>query len=383
MTNQEYITEILRCKSDMKNSIVEKGSSVGEFLPDYSPAILNISTGGAEIVSGTKFGFSTWSSVPEEYESYINGLTNENLAGLFYECDLLTSINMPNYVGGSIYQPPFSILSSAFYGCDKLSSINLPNMSSMYNLDSCFRACTSLTSLELPNLTFVGYARHLLEGSYRLINISLPKLEKGTSLESAFQYCTSLSSIDLPMLTYLDSLYSTFSGCSKLENVNLPKLEYVESMGRCFMNCSIIQELELPNLTRVNGNMSDCFSNCTTITSVSLPILESVGSMSTCFRNCNSLKSIYIPNLTTVSNLSNCFNGCSSLEDLEMGAFALSGGAYWGLSYCTRLTHQSLVNVISALSPVTKQTLTLGTTNLAKLNESEISVATSKGWTLN
>ena len=57
------------------------------------------------------------------------------------------------------------------------------------------------------------------------------------------------------------------------------------------------------------------------------------------------------------------------------------------LSSCSQLTHDSLMNVINNLYDIaTKgcntQKLQLGSTNLAKLTEDEIQIATAKGWTV-
>ena len=57
------------------------------------------------------------------------------------------------------------------------------------------------------------------------------------------------------------------------------------------------------------------------------------------------------------------------------------------LSECTLLTHDSLMNVINKLydiatSGCNTQSLTLGSTNLAKLTAEEIAIATNKGWTV-
>jgi hypothetical protein len=49
----------------------------------------------------------------------------------------------------------------------------------------------------------------------------------------------------------------------------------------------------------------------------------------------------------------------------------------------TKLDQTSLVDVINNLATVTTtQTLTLGTTLLAKLTEEQIAVATNKGWSV-
>ena len=53
------------------------------------------------------------------------------------------------------------------------------------------------------------------------------------------------------------------------------------------------------------------------------------------------------------------------------------------LSTCNNLTNDSIMVVINGLQTVTStQTLTLGSTNLAKLTEAEKKIATDKGWTL-
>lgn len=50
---------------------------------------------------------------------------------------------------------------------------------------------------------------------------------------------------------------------------------------------------------------------------------------------------------------------------------------------CTKLSHQSLLNIINALPTVTDtKTLTLGAVNKAKLTAEEIAVAEAKGWTV-
>lgn len=56
-------------------------------------------------------------------------------------------------------------------------------------------------------------------------------------------------------------------------------------------------------------------------------------------------------------------------------------------STCSKLTHDSLMNVINKLYDIANagcnaQSLRLGATNLAKLTEEEIAIATNKGWTV-
>lgn len=55
----------------------------------------------------------------------------------------------------------------------------------------------------------------------------------------------------------------------------------------------------------------------------------------------------------------------------------------YNFSHLTNLSHDSLVYLIDNLQATTgTRTLTIGSTNLAKLTEDEIAVGTAKGWTI-
>lgn len=77
------------------------------------------------------------------------------------------------------------------------------------------------------------------------------------------------------------------------------------------------------------------------------------------------------------------FNGCSNLENITFEGVI---GNNISFKDCKNLTHTSLMNIINHLKDfsgtTTTRTLTLGTTNLAKLTDTEKAIATNKGWTL-
>ena len=79
-----------------------------------------------------------------------------------------------------------------------------------------------------------------------------------------------------------------------------------------------------------------------------------------------------------------CFANISQLKDITIEGTIAGTGIV--LSAHTGLTHDSLMSFINALKDysgtATTKTITLGTTNLAKLTDSEKAVATQKGWTL-
>ena len=87
------------------------------------------------------------------------------------------------------------------------------------------------------------------------------------------------------------------------------------------------------------------------------------------------------PVTTTISNAFRYQSKLTNLTFIEGSEIACNG---LDLSYCKNLTHDSLISVINALQTKTSGTwsVTLGSTNLAKLTDAEKAIATQKGWTL-
>ena len=142
-------------------------------------------------------------------------------------------------------------------------------------------------------------------------------------------------------------------------NVMVVDTEGITNLGYCFQNCASLTSLTLPDGFGQNATiMGGCFQNCASLTSLTLPdgFGQNATIMGNCFYNCKALTTI-----TGNPNFKVSFNLLSSTE----------------------LTHDSLMVIINGLQTVTEtQTLTLGSTNLAKLTDAEKKVATDKGWTL-
>lgn len=93
-------------------------------------------------------------------------------------------------------------------------------------------------------------------------------------------------------------------------------------------------------------------------------------------------------NESTAYNYSGMFSSQTTLENIKIGGKITQNG--FNVSTCTKLTHDSLINddgdgIINSLKEYTDgstHTITLGSTNLAKLTDAEKAVATQKGWTL-
>lgn len=81
------------------------------------------------------------------------------------------------------------------------------------------------------------------------------------------------------------------------------------------------------------------------------------------------------------TNKNSMFTGCTNLENITIEGVI---GNNFVISDCTKLTHDSLMSIINHLENKTSGTFTLsiGSTNLAKLSDAEKAIATQKGWTL-
>ena len=149
-------------------------------------------------------------------------------------------------------------------------------------------------------------------------------------------------------------------------------------------------------------NANSMFSSCSS--------LEEVGNLNIPKNTIFNYMFAYDSNLVSVGKINTCssisnsgfFNGCSNLTNLggleNLGqAYLTTQSANYGsytlsLSSCSKLTHESLMNVINNLYDIASigvqpQKLVLGSTNLAKLNATEegqqaIASAQNKGWTV-
>ena len=181
---------------------------------------------------------------------------------------------------------------------------------------------------------------------------------------SAFNKCSLMQEITLPN-TIINSVY-VFYACSSLREVNTPfGLRFLIAQYM-FQNCTSLSSLD------VSGwDMSACTN------------------MSGMFYNCSSLSSLDVSgwDVSACMDMSGMFYNCSSLSSLLGGSqdkpSALRGTKVSLSVNKSPLDKASLLAVINGLADLTgktQQTLTLGSTNKAKLTANEITIATNKNW---
>lgn len=183
------------------------------------------------------------------------------------------------------------------------------------------------------------------------------------------------------------------------------------NLARAFCQFTHLRKIKLPFDTSLITNMYQMFSGDFSLEEVDISAFNtsSVTNMQEMFANCRSLRKLDLKHFNTskVTNFGNMFNGCYNLYDLDFSSLDTSAVAAnanltmfrdcdnltnlkvgkitvnFIFNNCNKLSHDSLMNVINALEPTdTTLTLTIGNTNIAKLTEEELTIATEKGWTV-
>ena len=240
---------------------------------------------------------------------------------------------------------------------------------------------------------------------YELANLDTSNI---TYMHNMFGYCNNLTSLDLTDFNTANvtSMANMFISCSSLTSLNLTSFDTskVTNMDSMFYNNSNLQSLDLSSFdTSKVTNMYSMFNYCSKLRTLDLSNFDtsSVVSMTYMFYSCNSLITIPKLNASKVTNISNFASSCKSLTDF--GGLENLGQAYsittstnnysykLDLSSCTKLTEQSLINVLTNLYDIkTKgcktQQVILGSTNLAKLVSEEgqqaLAQAQQFGWNI-
>lgn len=163
-----------------------------------------------------------------------------------------------------------------------------------------------------------------------------------------------------------------------MPKVDTSKAENVQSM---FSGCVNLIQVPLIDTSNVM-HFDDMFYNCSSLTVVPQFNTSNLYSAQLMFGGCSKLVSVPLMDFGKAEQLRSMLLGCSELTDLK-GFTNLSVSL--DLSSSRKLTADSIMNVINEakdLSETGSATLTLGSTNISKLTEEQIAIASAKGWTL-
>ena len=266
-----------------------------------------------------------------------------------------------------------------FRGAGQMTGCTLP-VNKPFICRKMFENCTSLATVPPMDTSYVSDMYGMFNGCSSLTGIPEMDTSNVITMSLMFRGCYSLATVPEMNTSRVTNMGGMFQQCSSLATVPGMDTSKVTDMGYMFNGCSSLTIIPEMNTSRVT-NMGAMFSECSSLTTIPPMDTTKVTEMYDMFYECNLLTSVPEMDTSNVYNMDTMFQYCASLTDLG-GFVGLKTNL--DLSYCTKLTHDSLMNIINKGVDVTSspKTLTLGSTNLAKLTDEEKAIATAKGWTL-
>ena len=306
---------------------------------------------------------------------------NQNFNGIYTDVTVLGDSNLvaDNIKQGvSIFGVEGSLKAST-------SSAKITDASRLFYNGARLDYMQELLSL-CENINNMEYMFYNCSFNLRKLDISNLDTSNVTNMSYMVYQCGGLTELDLSNfntsnVSRMDYMFSQCSGLTKLDLSNF-NTSNVTRMDYMFSSCPKLTELDLSNFNTSNvTNMSVMFYNDLILTSLNLSSFDmsKVNSIGSMFYNCIELTNLYFG-----YNLGKGFTKQSN----NYSSYKLD------LSSCTKLTHESLMDVINNLYDLNltydvanggtlyTQQLVLGSTNLAKLTSEEIQIATNKGWSV-
>ena len=211
-----------------------------------------------------------------------------------------------------------------------------------------------------------------------LTSFPLIDTSNGTNFSYTWKGCSSLTSFPLINTSNGTNFDSAWNGCSSLTEFPLIDTSKGTNFSSAWGYCSSLTEFPMLDLS--NGtNFGSAWNNCRALTSLPALDLSKGTNFGSAWNGCSSLTSMPALDLSNGTTFSYTWGGCSSL--ITIGGFGAIKESI-DLSWSSNLTVDSLMNIITQAATVTGKTMTLGSTNLAKLTDEQKAVATNKGWTL-
>lgn len=176
------------------------------------------------------------------------------------------------------------------------------------------------------------------------------------------------------------TMYEMFYECANLTSIPLLDTSNVNDMTEMFRDChslTSIPSLDTSNVTKIYGIFHNCFKL------KSLPSIDTrkVTDFSLVFNSCYDLKSIPSIDVSNVTDMYAAFGYAYSIEEIHMTGMKVD----FDIHYSSRFTREALLEIINNCQDLTgksAKTITMGSTNLAKLTDEDKLIATNKNWTL-
>ena len=232
--------------------------------------------------------------------------------------------------------------------------------------------------------------------SLKSLDLHTWNTENATTMAYMFASCSGLNSIDISSFntSSVTDMSSMFANCSNIRSLDLHNFntKNTTNMAYMFNGCSELRELNISNFNTQNVEYMDgMFMNTRNINQLDLSFFSTskVKSLCNTFRDTRLFElNLNSFNTTNVTNMSAMLMHSSDITTLTLGT-------NWGintsitsfdLSSCP-LIHDSCLDVFNKLADktqtaTTSATLTLKSTTKALMSDTEIAIATNKGWTV-
>lgn len=284
--------------------------------------------------------------------------------------------------------------------------------SEMITMESMFENCQYVLSVDLSkfNTSKVTNMKNMFSTFNKVTELDLRSFDTSnvTNMYSMFFSMLKVKKIYLNSFdtSNVTNMYNMFYGDENLQELDVTSFDTsnVTNMEGMFTSVNV-DNLDLSSFdTSKVTNMRQMFYSYKApninVGHFNTPLLTSLNRFAYYSKIVNLNMGFDAPK---VNNIQDIFNGATNLETLT---FATSIGKGYtqksnnysnyklDLSSCKNLTHDSLMDVINKLYDLNltynvanggtlyTQSLTLGSTNKAKLTEEEIAIAVNKGWTV-
>ena len=425
--------------------IVPSGvTTLNKYVFSYNSNVTSITFSEGLVSTGTEACYSDSKlesvSLPSTFKTFeqksfesCGKLTTVNIpdsvTGLVIGSRCFWGCNLSNESANKLISKSSTIQDYGFYGCKNIKSIEI--VATKFG-NYCFDSCKGLTTAKLVNTDDYGsFGSYMFQECTALETVIMPPsyieipsaMFKNTKISAfaipntltqigqyAFEQCSSLSTVTIADEATLSIGSYAFDECSALTNESVQNIiSHASTLGDNIISYC----LELTNLS-IKFAGAGMFQYCTNLVSVEISepykdkiqnsIFTGCTSLERCvlpnnattiginvFYKCTALKTVYLPSsITSATNNSlshssssyYIFKNCTALEDVQLGQD-------WNMSLSVNssenLTVDSMIAMFNSLKDLTGETaktLTLGSTNLAKLTDEQKAIATNKNWTL-
>ena len=274
------------------------------------------------------------------------------------------------------------------------SNTGIPNVYSIADMSQYFQNLTNVTYINATNLITnnTTKATTMFKNCEKLVTIDGMNTWDCSNLSNIggmFSLCKSLTQLDLNMFNYsiIEDFANLLNACSSLTNLDFSNFK-INTTTPCdnTFNWLGLSELTLDN-SGVDKyvNLYRSMNWMPNVTSITLKNFKLSSIKQLIYAGCPKLTSVSCINCTMSDT---CDVNEYTFNNLPIVNFDFTGTEITVdllLNKNSVISHESLVNIITNLKDYSSgdtHTLTIGSTNLAKLTTDEITIATNKNWTV-